>query len=80
MVGTAPAWFALLTVVLVPLVIAVMRAERPMSRLPAGIGRPGPWSPVLLLAATLLTGRAPAAGARPQAVIAEQPRQPPKAA
>jgi hypothetical protein len=55
-IGTAwwwelrPAWFALLTVVLVPLVAVVMRAERPMSRLPAGIGPPGPWSPVLLLA------------------------------
>ena len=121
-IGTArwwelrPAWFALLTVVLVPLVIAVMRAERPMIRLPAGIGPPGPWSPVLLLAglaasmfglarlaiagfapggqlpapvlaacaaglaATLLTGRAPAAGGRPQALSPEQPQQPPKAA
>jgi len=55
-IGTArwwelrPAWFALLTVVLVPLVAAVLRAERPMSRLHAGIGPPGPWSPVLLLA------------------------------
>jgi hypothetical protein len=55
-VGTAlwwelrPAWFALLTVILVPLVVAVMRAERPMTRLPAGIGPSGPWSPVLLLA------------------------------
>jgi fucose 4-O-acetylase-like acetyltransferase len=44
------AWFTLLTVVLVPLVIAVMRAERPMIRLPAGIGPTRPWSPVLLLA------------------------------
>ena len=43
------AWFALLTVVLVPLVMAVMWAERPMRRLPAGIGPSGPWSPVLLL-------------------------------
>ena len=55
-VGTArwrdlrPAWFALLTVVLVPMVIAVMRAERPVIRLPAGLGTPGPWSPVLLVA------------------------------
>ena len=55
-IGTArwwelrPAWLALLTAVLVPLVVAVMRAERPMRRLPAGIGPPGPWSPVLLLA------------------------------
>jgi len=108
-IGTAqwwelrPAWLALLTVVLVPLVAAVMWAERPMRRLPAGIGPPGPWSPVLLLVglaasmfglarlaiagfapgghlpalalaacavgliATLFTGRAPAAGAKPQA-------------
>jgi fucose 4-O-acetylase-like acetyltransferase len=44
------AWFSMLTVVLVPLVIAVMRAERPMIRLPVGIGPPRPWSPVLLLA------------------------------
>ena len=55
-VGTAewwelrPAWWALLTVVLVVLVMAVTWAERPMLRLPAGLGRPGPWSPVLLLA------------------------------
>jgi len=27
-----------------------MRAERPLSRLPAGIGPSGPWSPALLLA------------------------------
>ena len=98
------------------LVMAVMRAERPPGRLPAGIGPPGPWSPVLLLAglaasvfglarlatagfapggqppalalaacaaglaATLLTGRGPAAGAKPQARGPQQPRQPPKAA
>jgi hypothetical protein len=55
-VGTAewwelrPAWWALLTIVLVVLVMAVTWAERPMLRLPAGLGRPGPWSPVLLLA------------------------------
>ena len=44
------AWWALLTAVLAPLVIAVTQAERPMLRLPAGLGRPGPWSPILLLA------------------------------
>jgi fucose 4-O-acetylase-like acetyltransferase len=45
-----PAWFALLTVILVPLVMAVMRAERPiLVRLPAGMGPPGPWSPALLI-------------------------------
>jgi Acyltransferase family len=43
-------WWALLTVVLAVLVIAVTWAERPMIRLPGGIGRPGPWSPVLLIA------------------------------
>jgi hypothetical protein len=37
-----PAWFALLTLVLVPLVMAVMRAERPMLRLLAGPGPAGP--------------------------------------
>jgi fucose 4-O-acetylase-like acetyltransferase len=43
------AWFVLLTLVLVPLVMAVMWAERPMVHLPAGVGRAGPWSPVLLV-------------------------------
>lgn len=43
-----PAWFAVLTAVFVPLVAFVMWAERPLLRLPAGLGRPGPWSPVLL--------------------------------
>jgi hypothetical protein len=43
-------WWALLTVVLVPLVAAVMWAERPMLRLPSGLGPPGRWSPILLLA------------------------------
>ena len=44
-----PARLALLTVVLVPLVMVVMRAERPMLRLPAGLGPSGPWSRVLLV-------------------------------
>jgi len=54
-IGTAPwwelrpAWLALLTLVLVPLVMAVMRAERPMLRWPAGVGPAGPWSPALLV-------------------------------
>ena len=43
-----PAWFTLLTLVLLPLVVAVMRAERPMLRLPAGLGPAGAWSPALL--------------------------------
>jgi hypothetical protein len=45
-----PAWLALLTIVLVPMVMAIMRAERPMRLLPAGVGPRGPWSPALLLA------------------------------
>jgi hypothetical protein len=43
------AWLSLLTIVLVPLVIGVTLAERPMLRLPEGLGQPGPWSPVLLI-------------------------------
>ena len=43
-----PAWLAPLTVVLVPMIMAILRAERPMLRLPAGIG-PG-LDPALQLA------------------------------
>jgi fucose 4-O-acetylase-like acetyltransferase len=50
------AWFALLTLVLVPLVMAVQWAERPLLRLPAGLGRAGPWSPVLLVAGMAASG------------------------
>ncbi len=55
-----PAWFALLTVVLVPLVLALTWAQRPMARLPAGIGPSGRWSPVLLVVglAASMTGLA----------------------
>ncbi|HET9082333.1 MAG TPA: acyltransferase family protein [Trebonia sp.] len=45
-----PVWFALLTVVLAALTMLVMRAERPLLKLPAAIGPPGPWSPAILLA------------------------------
>ncbi len=45
-----PAWFAALIAVLIPLTAAVMAAQRPLRRLPPGLGAPGPWSPVLLLA------------------------------
>jgi fucose 4-O-acetylase-like acetyltransferase len=48
-----PAWFALLAAVLVPLVAAVMWAERPLRRLPAGVGPTGAWSPVVLAAGLL---------------------------
>jgi len=65
-IGTAdwwilrPVWFALLTAVLVPLVMVVMRAERPLRHLPPGIGPPEPWSPAILLAglAATMTGLA----------------------
>ena len=71
------AWFALLTMVLVPLVIVVALAERPMLRLPAGLGRPGPWSPLLLLAGiaassvglSMLAIRGFAPGGRPPALV-----------
>lgn len=45
-----PAWFAMLTVVLAALTMLVMRAERPLLKLPPAIGPPGPWSPAILLA------------------------------
>jgi len=45
-----PVWFALLTAVLAAIVMAVMWAERPLLRLPAGVGPSGPWSPAILLA------------------------------
>lgn len=50
-----PVWFALLTVVLIPLTMLVLRAERLLTRLPAAIGPPGPWSPVILLAGLAAT-------------------------
>ncbi len=43
------AWFAVLTGLLVLLVAVVTWAERPLSLLPSGLGRPGPWSPALLV-------------------------------
>lgn len=55
-VGTArwwelrPVWFALLTAALAALAMLIMRAERPLLRMPAAIGPTGPWSPVLLFA------------------------------
>lgn len=48
-------WFALLTVVLIALVMLLMWAQRPLLRIPAAIGRPGPWSPVILLAGLAAT-------------------------
>lgn len=48
-------WFALLTVVLTPLVMLLMWAQRPLLRIPAAIGRPGPWSPVILVAGLAAT-------------------------
>jgi surface polysaccharide O-acyltransferase-like enzyme len=43
-----PAWFAVLTAVLVPLTAVIMWAERPLRLLPSGVGPLGPWSPVIL--------------------------------
>lgn len=51
--GWRPVWLVLLAAVLAPLVVAVGWAERPLARLPAGLGREGPWSaPLLLLGIT----------------------------
>ena len=49
---TRPIWLGALALILVPVVLGVMRAERPMLRLPAGIGSPGRWSGPILLAGT----------------------------
>jgi acyltransferase-like protein len=60
-IGTArwwelrPAWLALLIIALVPMTVIIMRAEQPMTRLPAGIGPPRSWSPGLLLAGLAAT-------------------------
>jgi len=43
-----PAWFAMLTVILAALTMLVMRAERPLLKLPAATGPAGPWSPAVL--------------------------------
>ncbi len=51
------AWLGLLTLVLVPLVAVVSWAERPMLRLPGGLGRTGWWSPVLLLIGVAAAGQ-----------------------
>jgi hypothetical protein len=37
-------------VLLAALTMLVMRAERPLLKLPAAVGPPGPWSPAILLA------------------------------
>lgn len=48
--GLRPAWLALLTAALIPLVMAFRPAERPPRWLSSGPGRSGPWPPALLLA------------------------------
>jgi fucose 4-O-acetylase-like acetyltransferase len=57
---TRPAWLGACALILVPLVLAVVRAERPMLRLPAGLGTPCRWSGMILLAgiAAAMTGLA----------------------
>ena len=47
--GLRAVWWALLTLVLMLLVLVLTWVQRPMLRLPAGLGRAGPWSPALLL-------------------------------
>lgn len=44
-----PAWIAVLAALLVPLSVGVMRAQRLLRLLPAGLGAVGWWSPVLVL-------------------------------
>ncbi|MFF3129083.1 acyltransferase [Streptomyces sp. NPDC057908] len=42
-------WLALLTAALVPFTLALLRAQRPLRRLPAGVGPTAWWSPLLLV-------------------------------
>ncbi len=44
-----PAWFAILTIVLIPIIIVVTWAERPLRYLPPGIGPEWAGSPAILL-------------------------------
>jgi hypothetical protein len=46
-------WFVLLTALFVPLLALVTWVERPMLRLPAGVGHSGTWSPGLLVVGIL---------------------------
>jgi hypothetical protein len=74
-----PAWFAVLTAILVALTAVVMWAERPLRVLPSGLGPAGPWSPAVLtvglaaamvgLARLAIAGFAPA-GSVPVLVLA----------
>ncbi|MFI1866113.1 acyltransferase [Streptomyces jumonjinensis] len=41
-------WLILLTAVMIPLTLALLRVQRPLLRLPPGVGPTGWWSPVLL--------------------------------
>ena len=50
-------WLGLLTLVLVPLVAFVSWAERPMLKLPGGLGPTGWWSPVLLVIGVAAAGQ-----------------------
>ena len=43
-----PAWFAVLTAILMALTAVVMWAEQPLRLLPSGVGPQGPWSPAIL--------------------------------
>jgi fucose 4-O-acetylase-like acetyltransferase len=52
---TRPAWLGACALILVALVVVVMRAERPLRRLPTGLGTPGRWSGPLLLVGTAAT-------------------------
>lgn len=42
-------WLALLTAALIPFTLALLRAQRPLRRLPAGVGPTAWWSPLLLV-------------------------------
>ena len=52
-----PTWEALLTAILIPLIVGLLRLHRPLLRvLPTGLGPGLPWSPAVLAAGLAATG------------------------
>jgi hypothetical protein len=51
-----PVWFLVLAAILLPLTIAVQWMERPLVRLPIGLGPRGGWSPILMVIGITASG------------------------
>ncbi len=51
-----PAWFLVLAAILLPLTMAVQWMERPLVRLPIGLGARGGWSPIVMVLGIAASG------------------------